>query len=118
MILGFGINVKVTPHPPDVAAIATSIEAELGRAVEPGPVLAETLAALRVQVQLLETGERASVLTRWRALAPLAFGSTVEWEHADGRRRGTTAGIDDDGALLVREAAGLERISSGDVRWL
>lgn len=118
VILGFGVNVKAVPYPPDVAAIATSVEAELGRPVEPAAILAETLAALRSQVRWLETGENAPILTRWRALAPMAIGSTVEWEHTDGRRRGTTMGIDDDGALLVREANRTERVSSGELRWL
>jgi BirA family biotin operon repressor/biotin-[acetyl-CoA-carboxylase] ligase len=118
VILGFGINVRHAPYPPELAGIATSLETELGRPVNEGSVLAETLAALRSQVQRLEAEDVPAILDRWRTLAPLAVGSTVEWDRADGRRRGTTAGIDNDGALLVREAGATERISSGEVRWL
>lgn len=118
VILGFGINVRPAPYPLELANIATSIEAELGRAVDAGSVLAETLAALNEQVQRLETGDAQTVLNRWRALAPLAVGSSVEWDRAGARRRGTTAGIDYDGALLVRADEGTVRILSGEVRWL
>jgi biotin-(acetyl-CoA carboxylase) ligase len=41
----------------------------------------------------------------------------VEWT-ADGTAHlGITAGIDDDGALLVRTGHGLERIIAGEVAW-
>jgi BirA family biotin operon repressor/biotin-[acetyl-CoA-carboxylase] ligase len=118
VILGLGVNVRAAPDPPEVAAIATNIEAELGRPVDPGPILAETLVELRSQVRSLEAGDRGAVLSRWRALAPLATGSTVEWEHDGGRRRGTTAGVDEDGALIVRGSYGTDRISSGELRWI
>jgi biotin-(acetyl-CoA carboxylase) ligase len=69
-------------------------------------------------VQHLRSGNRSMVLDRWRALAPSSLGSTVEWERTNGRTRGTTAGVDDDGALLVRMGEATERIVSGEVRWL
>ena len=34
-----------------------------------------------------------------------------------GRSWGTTAGIDDSGALLVRTASGIERVIAGDLNW-
>lgn len=118
VILGFGINVRSATYPNELAGVATSIEAELGRPADPAAVLVETLAALNAQVQRLARGNEVAVLTRWRALAPSAVGSTVEWDRADVKRRGTTAGIDDEGALLVRADGGTERILSGQVRWL
>jgi BirA family biotin operon repressor/biotin-[acetyl-CoA-carboxylase] ligase len=120
VILGIGINVRPAAYPPDIAALATSIEAELGRPADAGAVLAETLAILNAQVVRLASAaaDASAVLDRWRALAPSAVGSPVEWDHAGQRRRGTTAGIDRDGALLVRSDAGTERIVSGEVRWI
>ena len=118
VVLGFGINVRPAPYPPELAGVATCIETEIGRPVDSGEVLAETLVHLNVNVQRLARGEKAAVLSRWRALAPTAVGSPVEWDGASRRRRGTTTGIDEQGALLVRADGGTERILSGYVRWL
>ena len=119
VILGIGINVRTAAYPPDLAAVATSIERELGRPADASAVLAETLVVLNAQAERLAAGSGdAAVLDRWRALAPSAVGSPVEWERAGRRCRGTTAGIDRDGALLVRGEDGTERIVSAEVRWL
>jgi len=118
VILGFGINVRKSAFPPSLSEIATSIEAELGRSVEPAPILADTLAALHAQIELLTTGNTPAILNRWRALAPTAVGSAIEWQRSTEPTRGTTAGIDDQGALLARIGDRTERILSGEVRWL
>ena len=118
VILGFGINVRAAPFPPELMRVATNIETELGRPADAAVVLAETLAALNLQVRRLVAGKSTQVLSRWRSLAPSAVGSTVEWERAGLRRRGTTAGIDDGGALLVQADGVTERILSGEVTWL
>ena len=118
VVLGFGVNVRQASLPADLSTTASSVEAELGRAVDIGPVLAEILAALNVRVQQLHRGEAETMLNRWRALAPLAVGSIVEWDRAGGRARGTTLGVDETGALLVKAEHGTERILSGEVRWL
>lgn len=117
VVLGFGINIKPAAYPGDIADRATSLETELGRDVEPGPVLAECLAALAAQVGRLASGETAGVLDDWRRLSPTAHGRIVEWDGAAGPMTGRTAGIDASGALLVHHGAGTERIVSGAVRW-
>jgi biotin-(acetyl-CoA carboxylase) ligase len=53
------------------------------------------------------------ILEAWRAAAPSANGTRVEW---DGRT-GTTAGIDDTGALLIRTSSGIERVMAGELTW-
>jgi len=117
VILGIGINLSPAAYPPDVANRASSIEAELGRAVDAGPVLAEVLAALSVELEPLARGESSPLLTRWRALAPSASGTSVECETPGGRLNGVAAGIDESGALLVRVGSRTERIISGEVVW-
>ena len=118
VILGVGINVRPAAYPLELAGVATCIETELGRPADLASVLVETLASLHSQVQRLVSGDTAGVLSRWRALAPLAVGSPVEWDRSSVKGRGTTAGIDDEGALLVRAGNGTERIVAGAVRWL
>ena len=117
VVLGCGINVRPADYPPGLAARVTSIEHELGRLAEPALILAEVLAAMNDQAQALIAGKRHDVLARWRALSPSATGTRVEWT-ADGTMlRGSTAGIDEDGALLVRTSNGIERIIAGEVVW-
>lgn len=118
VILGFGINLRSVAYPLELADRATSIEAELGRPIERGPVLAESLVALAARYREFGDGRFRSVLERWRALSPSSVGAAVAWTASDGPRRGTTAGVDDDGALLVRTPAGLERILAGELTWL
>jgi BirA family transcriptional regulator, biotin operon repressor / biotin---[acetyl-CoA-carboxylase] ligase len=117
VILGIGINLLSAAYPPDIADRATSIETELGRAVETGPVFGEILAALAGELVALSQGDVSGLLRRWRALAPSAHGSPVEFESAKGRVAGVAAGIAADGALLVRVGDRLERIISGEVIW-
>ena len=118
VVLGFGINLRRTPYPPAIAAHATSVEVELGRPVDIGSVLSEVLVALNTQMAALQSGRAALVLDRWRELSPSSIGAAVEWTANGAALRGTTAGIDDHGALLVRVGAGVERIIAGELRWL
>jgi BirA family transcriptional regulator, biotin operon repressor / biotin---[acetyl-CoA-carboxylase] ligase len=117
VILGFGINLGPAAYPPELSDRATSIEVELGRPVDGAALLAETLAVFAERFQELARGDSIGVLSRWRELAPSSRGATVEWDTARGAITGTAAGIDDDGALLVRVGGRTERIISGEVRW-
>ena len=117
VILGFGINLRPAAYPAEIADRATSVETELGRTADAGAVLAETLGAFRALFDSLAAGDRIAVLARWRELAPSAHGATVAWTTPAGELRGTSAGIDDDGALLVRVGPRIERIISGELRW-
>jgi BirA family biotin operon repressor/biotin-[acetyl-CoA-carboxylase] ligase len=117
VVLGFGVNLRQASLPPDLADRVTSIEAELGRPIDGGPVLAESLVALNAAANDIAANGAADLLARWLALAPSARGASVEWDSPAGIRQGTTAGLASDGALLVRTASGVERILSGEVRW-
>jgi BirA family transcriptional regulator, biotin operon repressor / biotin---[acetyl-CoA-carboxylase] ligase len=117
VILGVGINLRPAAFPLELADRASSIEAELGRAVEPFAILAEVLAALASEVPRLSAGNPHALLDRWRTLAPLASGTSVECDGPRGRVNGTAAGIDEDGALLVKVGNAVERIVAGEVIW-
>ncbi|MCX6543602.1 MAG: biotin--[acetyl-CoA-carboxylase] ligase [Acidobacteria bacterium] len=118
IVLGFGINLRAAAYPPDIAARATSIEAELGRQIDRGALLARSLVQLS-RVRAAMAGNRTSaVIDRWRQLAPSADGSPVEWQTGEGVRRGLTAGVDDGGALLINVAGTIERATAGEITWL
>ena len=117
VVLGIGINLSPAAYPPELADRAGSIEGELGRPVDAGPVLARVLAGLNRTLIELEVSGPPALLARWLALAPSASGARIEWDGPSGVVNGVTAGLAEDGALLARTAGGLARIIAGEVRW-
>jgi BirA family biotin operon repressor/biotin-[acetyl-CoA-carboxylase] ligase len=118
VVLGFGINVRPVAWPSEIADRVTSLEVELGRHVDAGHVLGETLSILSTHLTALRRGERGPLLTRWRVLAPTASGARIEWDVGGTRMSGLTSGIDEEGALLVRAGDRTERIIAGEVTWV
>jgi BirA family biotin operon repressor/biotin-[acetyl-CoA-carboxylase] ligase len=118
VVLGVGVNVQPAAYPSEIAARATSIEAELGRPVDRGLVLAECLAALAARYRDLQNDDRRTVVEAWRRRAAPMLGRRVEWEWAGTRHTGLAENIDEDGALIVTVGSGSLRIRSGEVRWL
>jgi BirA family biotin operon repressor/biotin-[acetyl-CoA-carboxylase] ligase len=116
-IVGVGINVKAGPLPLEVAQRATSLEQELGLPVNRGMLLAAVLERLYDRLASAYVGLADDILQAWRAAAPSAVGARVEWDAPAGVRTGVTDGLDDDGALRVKTAQGIERIVSGELRW-
>jgi BirA family biotin operon repressor/biotin-[acetyl-CoA-carboxylase] ligase len=117
VVLGFGINVRTTALPPELRDRATSVETELGRDVGRHVILVETLAALARRYDDLLDGRFDAILDAWRARAPAAVGAHVTWTSAAEPRAGVTAGIDDNGALLVRVGDRVETIVGGELTW-
>jgi BirA family transcriptional regulator, biotin operon repressor / biotin---[acetyl-CoA-carboxylase] ligase len=118
VVFGFGINVRGTRYPSELAERATSLEGEVGKPLDRGPVLVECLAALAARRGDLDAGRSRDICERWLELAPSARGRTVQFT-ADGVvHRGVTAGIAEDGALLIRTDRSLERVISGEVTWV
>ena len=118
VVLGFGINVLPAVYPPEVTARATSLERELGRAVDRGSLLAECLCGLAGRYQDLVSGRRNAVVEAWRGRAASMRGRRVQWNEAGEAHEGIADSIDDTGALVVRTDAGLARVTAGDVRWV
>jgi BirA family biotin operon repressor/biotin-[acetyl-CoA-carboxylase] ligase len=118
VVVGYGINVRPTAYPPELRERATSMDAELGRAVDRHHLLAETLAALSRRYEDLIAGRFDAILDAWRRRAPRASGARVAWTTNAGTLSGETMGIDELGALLVRIDDRVERIVSGEVTWL
>jgi len=111
LVVGIGVNVHTRVIPEEIATVATSLSL-LG---DPAPsrelVLADILAELEMRLGWLQTGQHARLLEELRAEDAL-LGERV----AVGELRGAGAGIDDAGALLVRDDAGVvHAVSSGTV---
>lgn len=118
VIVGFGINVLPAAFPAEVAARATSLEGELGRAIDRDAVLSSCLARVAARYDDLREGRAPMVLAQWRTHAATMFGRPVEWESGGTVCRGTTEDIDDGGALLVRTGTGVTRVVAGEMKWL
>lgn len=118
VVIGIGVNVNAAAWPPAISARATSLEEELGRAVDAGAVLGAITARLAVWLARLRGGDGAAVRARWQRLSVGATAAPVEVDTPAGRRRGLTAGLDRDGALLVRHGSEVTRVVAGEVTWL
>jgi len=117
VVVGYGINVAATALPPELIDRTTSLESELGRAVDRADVLVETLVALSARYEDLLDGRFDAILDAWRARSPSAAGTRVSWTTNAGQLSGVTAGIDDHGALLVRVDDRIERVVAGELSW-
>jgi|SRR5579862_9260854 len=118
VVVGIGINLLQSAYPPELANRATSIEAELGRSVDRAAVVATCLGHLKEAMAILHAGERAAVCESWRRLGRGSLGgSPVRWRSDGVDVRGFARDIDDDGALVVERAGGIERLISGEVSW-
>jgi BirA family biotin operon repressor/biotin-[acetyl-CoA-carboxylase] ligase len=121
-VVGMGINVNLDPTAlGPVMVPATSLQAELGRPVERAGLLVAILRQIEARYldatsasNLSHDGQRA-IHTAWvERLVTVGRDVTVTGEER--AIHGRAAGVDPDGALMVRDMAGnLHRIVIGDV---
>jgi BirA family biotin operon repressor/biotin-[acetyl-CoA-carboxylase] ligase len=120
VVIGIGINLRTAAYPPEIAGRATSIETELGRAVERAPLVAELLVRLRARVGEVRDGRRGEVCDAWRRYGRASLaGAVVRWHNhdLDQEHRGIAKDIDEDGALLVERDGRVERLVAGEIVW-
>lgn len=118
IVLGFGINLTNGGGPGALGAHVVSLGSLSDQPVDRATLLVRALIRLNQVMRELVAGETAAVLARWERLSPSCRGRTVAWSTPSGPRRGTTAGVDRDGALGVDTSEGRERIVSADLCWL
>jgi BirA family biotin operon repressor/biotin-[acetyl-CoA-carboxylase] ligase len=107
-VLGIGLNVTTESFPPELAQTATSLRLA-GVETNVEAVVAATLAALTTWLAT----PTAEVLSAWRHRDALR-GRPVRW--SDGK--GTAAGIDANGSLLVDTPEGRLALGAGEVHLL
>ena len=113
-VIGIGINVNFDPGSyPDIAGIATSLSAELGKQVSSLDVLIHLLTELESLYLALQKGE--PVHKEWQSKLE-TLGREVQAKTGTGIEKGLAESVDEDGALLLRRSDGtLVRIMAGDV---
>jgi BirA family biotin operon repressor/biotin-[acetyl-CoA-carboxylase] ligase len=118
VVVGVGLNLRSAAYPPDIGHLATSIESELGRAVDRAPVVVRVLTELADVIRALDEGNHAWICREWRRLGAGGLGgAVVRWRDPQGERSGLARDIDDDGALVVEREGRLERLIGGEVTW-
>lgn len=121
IVVGFGINVRRVARPPELAAIATSLEESGAGVLGRADVLARVLEALEPVLDEFRLSGFAGMRERYEAMC-VSLGRVVEVSDATGhgRRRVFADRLDDDGALRVRPLDGgpSERVEAGDVHLL
>ena len=113
LIVGTGLNVRRGAYPAELAHQATSIE-DITPPPARGEILARYLAALEALVERVERDGFAGIAADYAAQC-VTIGSAVRVIGAE-EFTGTAEGIDETGALLVRDASGeVRRVLAGDV---
>lgn len=112
VVLGLGMNLTVETFPPGIEAI--SLHRVVGARPDRDRILDGWLGALAVRLAVLENAGLAVVLAAWRERAA-GLGDAVSVETMRGKIVGVAEDVADDGTLIVRTAAGPERVLAGDV---
>jgi BirA family biotin operon repressor/biotin-[acetyl-CoA-carboxylase] ligase len=110
--VGTGVNLRVNSFPAGVDGV--SLHALVASPPTAPGLLAALLPELAARLDSLERSGMADLRHEWMDHAA-GLGRAVVASSAAGRVSGVAEGIDDDGALLVRVAAGSVRILAGDV---
>jgi BirA family transcriptional regulator, biotin operon repressor / biotin---[acetyl-CoA-carboxylase] ligase len=107
-VIGIGLNVatRADEFPDELRGLATSLAVEAGSAPPVESVLAAVLA--RLEARLGDPPH--AVLAAWRERDALR-GRTIRWNGG----KGTAAGLDDSGALLVDTERGRVALDAGEV---
>ena len=120
VVIGIGINLAL---PPEILARVDSgwahspvdLQSILGRSVSREALSAAVINRVIDSLSTYEGRGFDAFVDTWRRYDWLR-GRTVTVEQPGGEVRGTAYGIDGDGALLVRRAAGTTRVISGSIR--
>lgn len=116
-LLGIGINVHQREFDQELAPIATSLDATLGRRVSRPQLLAEVLFQLEAWLDRLQREGKAVILAAFEQRSSFARGLRVRVGFGSDSYTGMTAGLDVDGFLLVRRDDGTQTtVLSGEVR--
>ena len=117
VVVGIGVNVNSTlaHFPPDLHEKATSMYLAAGRRVERARFGAQLLEELESRYERFLSGGFAALADEWNARSALTGRTVTVSGAATDTVSGTCAGIDADGALLLKSDGGTVRVLAGDV---
>jgi BirA family biotin operon repressor/biotin-[acetyl-CoA-carboxylase] ligase len=117
IIIGIGINLNDLAFPEELRAIATSVEAEAGKAVDRERLIEELVRALGKNYEALQQPYGAAmILGKWSERSSYATGKRVRVELGLETIEGVTRGLEPDGALRVETVEGeIKLVRAGDV---
>lgn len=120
VIIGMGINVNQMPAdlPAELLESATSLAMAAGRRYSRAAIIQALLEEMERGYAHMRAGNLEALVAAWQKLSPSHQGTPVEVVGGRGGNfRGTTRGLDEDGALLIQRADGsMERVAFGEIR--
>jgi BirA family transcriptional regulator, biotin operon repressor / biotin---[acetyl-CoA-carboxylase] ligase len=115
-VVGIGINVHQRSFDPELSTPATSLDLEAGRRVSRQLLLVSLLESLeREAVGLGDAAAKETIPARVEQASTWIRGHSVE-VHGPQACTGVTAGLDENGFLLVRTAGGMVTVQTGGIR--
>jgi BirA family biotin operon repressor/biotin-[acetyl-CoA-carboxylase] ligase len=114
IIVGIGVNLTAGALPPELATIATSLEHATGRSVDRAAFIELLLAHVERWIDRYIASGLPAIAPPWHERMAPGIAARARVNGAD--LSGEVAGLDGDGALLLRDSVGrLHRVRSGDV---
>jgi len=102
IIAGIGVNVNHSSFPEELSSVATSLRISSGRVQSREHLLVELLASVDTYCDLLETEGRRPVIETFTRASSYVSGRRVSVDQDGSQLRGTTAGLNDSGFLILR----------------
>ena len=116
VVVGIGINVHQQSFAPDLSTPATSLDLEAGRRISRQALLVALLKSLEREALALAEERAAELIpARLERVSTWIRGKSVD-VHGPQACSGVTAGMDENGFLLVRTDAGMVTVQTGGIR--
>ena len=118
MGIGINVNTALEHFPPELHQHVTSLALAAGHPWARLPLIAVLLAHLERLYRAFQQGDITPIRQRWLHYGPI-IGRQVRFTHESGTGVGTVVDLDEDGALLVQNTAGVRhRLVAGEVVFL
>jgi BirA family transcriptional regulator, biotin operon repressor / biotin---[acetyl-CoA-carboxylase] ligase len=115
-VVGVGVNCAPDALPAELAGRATSLGSASGCEIPRRWLLVRFLEHFQSWYSQFEDGRRTLILEAWKARSRMWNGSSVSISDGNSVKVGTTCGLDENGALLVRYDGGrIEPVLAADV---